>query len=209
VSNKKFAVQFLTWMFLVSAVFSFIGLGKANPVGYGEGWMWVNEGEVQAPEGVKPPKILFSSPKNNTVYTTSNISLIFNTTVPEHYMSPSIDYKASWQQNKTRVDQVLQTYNFSLTDVPEGSHYLEITATWKYVLESYIDTKQPWITRYTMCKVTGSEIVYFTVDTHSNNSQQSTLNNPKPFPTTIVVASMATVVLIGLSVLVYFRRRKH
>ena len=171
--------------------------------------MWVNEGEVPAPEGVKPPKILFSSPKNNTVYTTSNISLIFNTTVPEHYMSPSIDYKASWQQNKTRVDQVLQTYNFSLTDVPEGFHYLEITATWKYVLESHIDTKQPWITRYTMCKVTGSEIVYFTVDTHSNNSQQSTLNNPKPFSTTIVVASIATVVLIGLSVLVYFKKRKH
>jgi len=209
---RKASALTLIAIALISAVaFSIIGLGKANPETVdGEGWMWIKEGEVPAPEGIEHPQILFSSPINET-YTSNKISLIFNASSPRKYMSVSIDYKPSWQCSYSHINTTIIDYvNITLTDVPEWSNYIEVKAEWKYVYESRLDTTQRWITHYTSYTMNCSETVYFNVDTHSNSSQQSTLNNPAPFPTSLVAtASVAAVAMVGVSLLVYFKKRKH
>jgi hypothetical protein len=84
-----------------------------------------------------------------------------------------------------------------------------VKAEWTYVYESRLDTTQRWITHYTSYTMNCSETVYFNVDTHSNSSQQSTLNNPQPFPTSLIVASVIKVAVVGVGLLVYFKKRKH
>ena len=208
---RKASALTLITIALISAVsFSIIGLGKANPETVdGEGWMWIKEGEVPAPEGIEHPQILFSSPINET-YTSNNISLIFNASSPRKYMSVSIDYKPSWQSNYSHINSTTIDYvNITLTNIPEGSNHIEVKAEWTYVYESRLDTTQRWITHYTSYTMNCSETVYFNVDTHSNSSQQSTLNNPEPFPTTLIVASVITVAVLGIGLIGYFRKRRH
>ena len=195
---------------LISAVaFSIIGLGKANPETVnGEGWMWIKEGEVPAPEGIEHPQILVLSPINVT-YASNKISLVFNASSPRKYMSVSIDYKPSWQSNYSHINSTTIDYvNITLTNIPDGSNHVEVKAEWQYVYESRLDTAQRWITHYTSYTMNCSETVYFNVDTHSNSSQQSTLNNPAPFSTTLVIASVTIVTVVGVGLLVYFKKRK-
>jgi hypothetical protein len=212
VKKKPLLTAVSILMLLLSAVAGafLVRLGKANPETVdGEGWMWIKEGEVPAPEGIEHPQILFSSPINET-YASDKISLIFNASSPRKYMSVSIDYKPSWQSNYSNINSTTIDYvNITLTKIPEGSNHIEVKAEWTYVYESRLDTTQRWITHYTSYTMNCSETVYFNVDTHSNSSQQSTLNNPQPFPTSLIVASVIKVAVVGVGLLVYFKKRKH
>jgi len=207
--RKALALTLITIALISAVAFSIIGLGKANPETVnGEGWMWIKEGEVPAPEGIEHPQILVSSPINVT-YASNKISLIFNASSTRKYMSVSIDYKPSWQSNYSHINSTTIDYvNITLTNIPEGSNHIEVKAEWKYVYESRLDTTQRWITHYTSYTMNGSETVYFNVDTHSNSSHQSTLNNPEPFPTTLVLASTTSVAVVGVGLLVYFKKRR-
>jgi len=208
---RKASALTLISIALISAVpFSIIVLGNANPETVdGEGWMWIKEGEVPTPEGIEPPQILVSSPINET-YASNEISLIFNASSPRKYMSVSINYKPSWQSNYSHINSTTIDYvNITLTNIPEGSNHVEVKAEWTYVYESHLDTAQRWITHYTSYTMNCSETVYFNVDTNSNNSQQSTLNNLEPFPTTLIAVSVITVAILGIGLIVYFKKRKH
>jgi hypothetical protein len=208
--RKALALTFITIALILAMTFSIIGLGKANPETVdGEGWMWIKEGEVAAPEGIEHPQVLFLSPINET-YTSNTISLIFNASSPRKYMSVSIDYKPSWQNSYSHINTTIIDYvNITLTDVPEGANYIEVKAEWTHVFESRLDTTQRWITHYTSYTMNCSETVYFNIDTYSNSSQQSTLNNPEPFPTILVLsASGMSVAIIAAGLLVYFKKRK-
>jgi hypothetical protein len=166
--------------------------------------MWIKEGEVPAPEGIEHPQILFLSPINET-YASNKIPLIFNASSPRKYMSVSIDYKPSWQSNYSHINSTTIDYaNITLTNIPEGSNHIEVKAEWEYVYESRLDTTQRYITYYTSYTMNCSETIYFNVDTHTNSSQQST----QPFPTALIVASVITVAVLGIGLLVYFKKRK-
>jgi hypothetical protein len=202
------ALTLIAIALILTVAFSIIDLGKANPETVdGEGWMWIKEGEVPAPEGVEHPQILVSSPINET-YDSNEISLVFNASSPRKYMRVLIDYKPSWQSNYSRINSTIIGYvNITLTNIPEGSNHIEVKAEWQYVYESHLDTTQRWITHYTSYTMNCSETVYFNVATHSNSSQQPTLNSPQPFPTTLIVASVITVPVYGIGLLVYFKKR--
>jgi hypothetical protein len=165
---------------LLSAVagMHFVDLGRANPYnGHEEGFMWIKDGEVPAPEGTELPQILFFSPKNNESYASNNISLSFNVSAPKNYMWCSIDYKPSWQASSTHINNTHVDYvNINLTGIPEGSHYIEVTAVWKYVFENHLDTIQRWITHYTSYNISGCATVYFTIDLSPKISITSIMN---------------------------------
>jgi len=207
---KRKALALMLVLLFSAVAFSIIGLGKANPETVdGEGWMWIKEGEVPAPKGIEHPQILVSSPINES-YASNKISLIFNASSPRKYVSVSIDYKPSWQNNYSHINTTIIDYvNITLTNIPDGSNHVEVKAEWQYVYESRLDTTQKWITHYTSYTMNCSGAVYFNVDTHSNSSQQSTLNNPQPFPTTLIVAFIITVAVLGIGLIFYFKKRKH
>ena len=71
------------------------------------------------------------------------------------------------------------TGNITLTGLPNGDHNVTV-----YAIDEAGNTGV-------------SETIYFTVDV------------PDPFPTTLVIASVITVVVVGLGLLVYFKKRKH
>ena len=76
-------------------------------------------------------------------------------------------------------DNVTIAGNMTLAALPNGEHNVTI-----YAIDEAGNTGV-------------SKTIYFTVDV------------PEPFPTTLVVASVATVAVVGVSLLVYFKKRKH
>jgi hypothetical protein len=207
--RKASALTLIAIALILTVAFSIIDLGKANPETVdGEGWMWIKEEEVPAPEGIEPPQILVSSPINET-YASNEISLIFNASSPRKYMRVLIDYKPSWQSNYSHINSTTIDYvNITLTNIPDGSNHVEVKAEWQYLYESRLDTTQRWITHYTSYTMNCSETIYFNVDTNSNSSQQPTLNSPQPFPTTLIVASVITAAIYGIGLLFYFKKRQ-
>jgi len=184
--------------------------GKANPETYpGEGWMWIKEGDVSIPESMKYPQIVFSSPANNFCYTTDTIPLIFNVTASKRDMFCWVDYRGSWQSNSTHVESFHANYvNINLTNVPEGSHYILVTANLKFVYQSWLDTTQKWITHYTSYNMSCSEKVYFNVEAAFNDSTVSLSernNQESGLPSisqVILILLVASALLVAIAILI-------
>jgi hypothetical protein len=282
--EKKLFLTTITVSVLLSALAGtqLVDLGKADPYISD----FVEVGEMPAPEGTEPLTILIISPENNTLYSSNNISLNFNTSWSESidfFWLFQIYYKASWQQDKTYVNygSSARSVTINLTDVPEGSHYLEVVAVAKYTgYISYQEIKGLYLTSYYVSyRLNGSSRVNFNVDfpptisilslenktyntsnvkldfsvnepisvvtysldgkdnvTISGNTTLTGLPNgghnvivygtdeagnvgvsqtvyfevdvPEPFPTTMVIASVITVAVVGVGLLVYFKKRK-
>jgi hypothetical protein len=273
----------LTLSFSAVAGAQLVDLGRANPYITN----FVEEGEMPAPEGTEPLTILILSPKNYTTYTSNNISLIFNTSWPESidfFWLFQIYYKASWKQGKTHADYGNNSHaiTINLTDIPEGSHYLEVAAVAMYTgYTTRQEIKQGiYLTIYYVgYRLNGSSTVNFTVDlppkismlslknktySTSNVTLDFTINEPisaatysldgkenvtiagittltslsngvhnvtvyawdvagnagasetiyfnvevpEPFPTALVIASIAGVAVGAVGLIVYFRKRK-
>jgi len=90
-AKKRYAQLFT--LFLVLVAVAPVGFAKCNP--------HILEGFVPPDASTKPPNITVSSPENNTIATSKDITLSFNATKPE---SPNaiqtvltrISYKASF-----------------------------------------------------------------------------------------------------------------
>jgi hypothetical protein len=160
------AITVSVLLFSALAGTQLVDLGRANPYI----WDLAEVGEMPAPEGTEPLTILIISPENNTLYSSNNISINFNTSWSEsvHFSWFQIYYEASWQQDKTYVDygSNARSVTINLTDVPEGSHYLEVVAVAKYYgYTSYQEIKGLYLTRYYVSYVlNGSSRVNFSVD---------------------------------------------
>jgi len=161
--KRKALALILAMLFSVAVGTQLVDLGSANPYLRD----FVEEREMPAPEGTEPLIISIFSPENYTTFASNNISLIFNVTMPESirsYRFSEIYYKASWQPNKTYVDY---GNTINLTDIPEGSHYLEVVAVAKYMGHTtYQEIKQGFhlITYYVSYRLNGSSTVNFTID---------------------------------------------
>jgi len=149
---------------LLSAVGAtqFVNLGRANPYTH----EFRQEGEVSPPEGTIPPTVSIFSPKNDTVYASSNFSLIFNISVAFPYIS-RIYYRPSWQSSNIEVKpKTANNYCINITDVPEGTHLLNVYA----VQNGRVYTREvvaPSATiyhYYLSFKITGSSRIKFTID---------------------------------------------
>jgi hypothetical protein len=182
VEKKTILTAVFVSMLLFSAVAGtqLVNLGSANPYIRD----FEEEGEMPAPEGTEPLTILILSPENYTSYASNNISLIFNISMPESidfFWSFQIFYNASWQPNKTYVDygNSALSNTINLTDIPEGSHSIEVVAEAKY---TGYTTRQEFkdvyyyapngdeyksnvlVTYYVSYRLNGSSTVNFTID---------------------------------------------
>ena len=213
-SKNLIAIALIVALIITPMIGTLVKSGKANPAGYGgEGWMWIKKEEVPAPEGTKQTKIIFSSPKNNSNYTTNSISLVFNVTTPIKFMYCLVDFEGSWQSNSTHVQGYQANYvNINLTNVPEGSHYILVTANLEFVYQSWLDTTQKWITHYTSYNMSCSEKVYFNVEPELNDStvNPSEQNNQdsglSSIPQGILILLLVLTLLTAIAILVAKKR---
>jgi hypothetical protein len=185
---------FITVILLSAVARTQIELGISNPYIHEDVW----EGEVPAPDGVKPPEILVFSPKNNTLVTTRNISLNFNVSVPKlsnvTWWGPlSLIYQGSWQSAKTTVDtdSLYRRYNnafpfnvaVNFTDVPEGPQWVSVNATstgfggWTHIGYDTSGSYPRAYDYYVTFNVTTQTVVNFTVDITAPKVSILTLEN--------------------------------
>lgn len=107
---------------------SLLGLATANP--------YYCTGEVPPDDETYPPIIAITSPKNNTAYATSRISLIFNVSAPQSKTASStsiqrVSYQTDWREKPVDifVDREGQlSFSLQLSDIPEGQHSILIKA---------------------------------------------------------------------------------
>jgi hypothetical protein len=116
-----------------------------------------------------------------------NIKPVISVVSPENKMynqssvplTFTVDKPVSWMQySLDGQDNVTVTESTTLTDLPNGLHNITIYA------------------KYTEGSIGASENIAFTI------------NKPEPFPTTLVAASIAAVAVVGVGLLVYFKKRK-
>jgi hypothetical protein len=191
-----------------------LNLGRANP------YKWV--GDVPPDANTKPPAITIFYPENNTVYPSNNLTISFNVRLlpsptASHPKIYTVYYKTSWQNDSVIIYQwsyhVLEnpydddpeltefSHKLNLTSIPEGNHNITIQATEYGIYLNSSAGYGPF--GYNTFSITGSSSISFTIDT-----TPPTTAKPEPFPTTLVVAPVASVVVIGAVLAIYFKKRK-
>ena len=139
--KRKISALLLTVVLLASMLIGIhsVNVGSANPYLHKD----VKQGEVPPPNGTKPPEILLFSPKNNTSYSSKNVSFTFNVTVPQPNTASlplsELFYECSWKSEKTTINITSlyrrhnNTFPFKVsvnfTDIPEGHHRITVNAT--------------------------------------------------------------------------------
>lgn len=208
-------------IFLAVAGTQFVNLGQANPYIRGS----EIEGTIPPPEGTNPPTVSISSPKNHS-YLPNSFLLNFTATIEKsNDISLSVNkiyYKPSWKRDRTEVDRVAlflknnytwpSSYSINLTDVPEGPHWIEVFAVATgFAYETRQETKGIYQTTYYVgYEITGSSRIDFTIGTTPSSINSTSNTDIQPFPTTVVTASIgAASIIVGVSLLVYFKKRKH
>jgi len=159
--------------FFVADGLQFVNFAEANP--YPD--KFVTEGEVGPPSGTLPPVISIFSPNNNTAYSSNNVSLTFNVSMPESNNGTlwlaEVYYKTSWQSSNTYVREhsdleslYSQTFSINLTDVLEGPRRLEVYAVGQGGHVTREVCRFPFSTIYQVFfKMTSSSMVNFIIDT--------------------------------------------
>jgi hypothetical protein len=131
-------------LFLTLIEVQLVNLVGANFVPFYEG--------VKPPDAnTKPPEVSITSPKNNSMHNTDNVSLCFKVSVGESTTASStwiheLYYKGDWQENKTYIDleefyegiptknrssSLPPEFSFNLTNIPEGKHSIVVYANEK------------------------------------------------------------------------------
>jgi len=191
--DKKMLLKAAFISALLSSVLvgtTLVNLGRANP--------YIGGGYKPPPEGTQPPTISIFSPNNNTVFASNNITLAFNVTMlEERYTLSAVYFVTDWLEGNKSVhclDRAAPDYLYikNLTGIPEGNHRITINA---YASGYYIEG----LTVYSS-EIRGSSSVCFSIEKQIIG---------KPFPTTpVAAASVATVAVVGVGLLVYFKKRK-
>jgi hypothetical protein len=160
------AFSMLSLLFLIAI--QFVDLGQANPFIR----RWEKAGEIPPPEGTLPPIISITSPQNNTAYTSNNVSLTLNVSMPESNTVPlyisELYYVPSWKRgaNSDLVKIDAPQGSISLEDVLEGPRWLEVYAVASAVAyELGYKIEGIYCTIYQVIyKITSSSLVEFIID---------------------------------------------
>jgi hypothetical protein len=161
------------------------------------------------PVDTKPPTIMIESPENRTLGE-DKLLLSFNVSTIDskdtNYIS-DVYYKTDWQENETSVYHLerIQSPTFSnswitdfryvtdLTGIPEGSHRITISAVAQGRYEKDL--------KLVLFNITGSSSLAFTTE-YKPTPEVSIIT-----PELVAAASGASVAVIGLAVLLYFKNR--
>jgi hypothetical protein len=120
----------------------------------------------------------------NTTYTTQDLPLTFTVDKSVSWIAYSLDGQAN----------VTISQNTTLTELPKGAHTLTVYA------------------QDTIGLIEASNSINFVVaDTLPEfpDEDEPTTPTAEPFPTTLVIAPIASVAVVGVGLLVYFKKRKH
>jgi len=165
-----------------------------------------------------PPSILVTSPQNYSIINTNSISLVFNVSGPQVIeLSPDVNqhssrlvrvsYRGDWQTEEQLLYLVqyesldFLEFNTTLSGIPEGTRELQIIAVGAvgitvamFGFEYHPDANAS---------------IIFTVNSIQPTLSPEPIPEVEPFPTTLVViASVVSVAIIGIGLLIYFKKRK-
>jgi hypothetical protein len=126
------------------------------------------------------PELAILSPQNQT-YTTTEVPLIWTCDEQKIVADYTLDLLSHIPLYAyfTLSENASLPGNTTLTDLSNGTHTLTV----------YVITERG----------TASQTVHFTVSPETQ---------PEPFPTTLVIATVALVAVIGIGLIVYFKKRK-
>lgn len=193
--------------------------------------------EIPPPNGTKHPTVAITSPANNTVTASNNLTLTFNLTLiasTEHYpiTLDAVYFKPNWQSDNITLEIashspfMKKTFPFSLnlTGVPEGNQTITVYA---YAVCEY-ETSREFVREpisqsgivvgnflyvySAFYRTSGSSSVCFTIDP-SANEQSTQLPQPEAegLPTGLVYAAVISIGVAAVSagLLLYFKKRNH
>jgi hypothetical protein len=173
--------------------------------------------EVAPPIGAEPPIISVLTPKNNTVYNSSDVSLVFDVFFGGYYNS-RVYYNSSWQSNSswelninnasvipsTLINDRNFEYSIKMEGIPEGPQWLEVYAVGEGFNNTGYEIKGLNLIYYVdFYKVVGSSTVNFTIDTTPPNVSVLSVENKTyytsdvPLNFTVSETSQITYVLDG------------
>lgn len=164
-----------------------------------------------------PPSILVNSPQNHSTINTNSISLVFNVSEPQVIeLSPDVNkhtsrlfrvsYRGDWQTEEQLVysaqDESLDflDFNTTLSAIPEGTHELQITA----IGEVGITVAMFGFTYHPDANAS----IIFTVNSIQPTPSPEPTPESEPFQNTLVIASVITLAVVSIGLLVYFKKRK-
>ena len=169
-SKRKRKTKVATAFIAVLLFSTLIGLQLVNLVG--ANFVPFYEGVKPPDANTKPPEVSITSPKNNSMHNTNNVSLCFKVSVGESTTASStwiyeLYFEGDWQENKTYIDlgefssKLSLEFSSNLTNIPEGKHSIVVYANekghggndlfiyWDFFINSYssvnftIDTISP------------------------------------------------------------------
>jgi len=165
-----------------------------------------------------PPSILVNSPQNYSIVNTNSISLAFNVSgLQVIELSPDVNkhssrlfrvsYKGDWQTEEQLLYSAQHEsldfleFNTTLSGIPEGTHELQIIAVGEVgVIVAMFG--------FSYHSDANSSII-FTVNSMQPTASPEPTPESKPFQTTLVIASVITVAIVGIGLLVYFKKRRY
>ena len=203
-------------LLILTAALRFPSLASANPVPY------------PSEPNKEPPTLQVQSPQNGTVYTADTAELAFTVTKPDAWnyywlsdegipvigsysVSVYLDGKLNGTYNDPHLrDAPATNYSMVLEGLTRGEHRVKID------LEAWTFYENPnpgpcELDYYTYQLGNVSETLHFTINADPSPSPSATPEQPQgDVPTTLVAtASAALVALVGVGLILYFKKRRH
>ena len=169
-----------------------------------------------------PPIIAVESPLNNKLFSSNTVVVAFTLTRPSYnwtssngtsnsvvYVNIILDGAVYSKVDVNSTLLVPFTYSLNLTDLQNGAHSLQLAAncTGVTLMEiSFLSPAYESVTSYNAL----SDVVSFTVYAPEATPSPEPAIETESFPTSLVIASSVTVVVIviGMGLLVYLIKRK-
>jgi hypothetical protein len=150
-------------------------------------------------------EIIVTSPQNNTTYNVNSLPFIFSGSYLPYVTMNYSDVKCFVDGELVgQFDDISAVEVTNLTNLSDGNHTVRVTA---FIL-GRVD-----VTHFNAQYGEGATIrliwQLYNGSVIDTGDITFTVDVPEPFPTTLVLASVITVTVVSISLLVYFRKRKH
>jgi hypothetical protein len=180
--------------------------------------------EILPPNGTKPPTIVVSSPCNNTVVKSNDLTLNFDLTleaITNHTLSlQGLCYKPSWEPDNITVNvdssklvNNTMTFSVTFTNLTDGEKSITIYASALYQFETGV--KSVVTSLIPMEKmINGGDYLYYYSNyyfTEGASSVNFTIDNSTTAPTSDFLAPigvLAAIIAVVMVSLIYFKAHK-
>jgi hypothetical protein len=215
---KKTAVASYMLLLLLVSVFQFSSLATANPVPYPE------------EPNQELPTLKVESPSAGEVFKVGNITVKFSVTIPDSWnyywmfgfpvigdygfdvlLDGHLEYAGYESGSK---DIFIRNYSVVLDELARGEHSAKILITARTFYQNPYSPGRYYEYLRNMSVTRNFTVLYSQPSPSSSPTPSPTatpsplLKQTEPFPTTLVIAPIASVAVIGIGLLFYFKKRK-